>query len=369
VTKEEKVYVAYSLLTDNLPYYFVGMLLLYNVGYSYTSIGLMGGIAELVSIVSNVPSQILLSRVGVKRIMMLSIVLKLIGFALLFFVNPAVALFAAVLLGASEGLVEGNAQIYLCLLTSDELRYQTLYRKIAFWSRLLTAALTISSTALMTFNLFIPLIVSILFLLTGLILLSGLPDVSERLVSKVNQGIQKQSQLVMMPIFVLGLTMAVLIMVTNTYASLLLQKSGVSVAYIGFILFIFNLMMAFGSYLAQKINIALLPLVAVYGLMALAIGLIGKGVVVTLALFFVLRLVNGIWQAEFTPSFNQLITENRSLAWSYYTTVLSIVFMIADASFGHLADMFGIRWLYLIVGVLGLLTLVMTKAVTVKAHD
>lgn len=178
----------------------------------------------------------------------------------------------------------------------------------------------------------------------SLICLLKLPNKIVKSDSKEASALLSGIRLAPWQLMILGVSFTTLIMVNNSYASLLLTDKGISLDVLGIILFLFNLGMALGSYLKIKWKYTLvIPILVVLISMQTEAHLI-------ILLFLLIRILNANYNNQLMLKMNQTIKENRAVAWSLYNFAISISFMLADFLAGLIADRFGLLMVYRVFG-------------------
>lgn len=333
-----------NVFSASLPYYFISLLLLRQLGFSYTIIGTLSVVTELFGTVFDLPLSICAQKFGYQRLLILSHIFLLIGFGALMKGNLTFAFLAAAFLGLSESLSSGALVSFNFELLADEQKYAKFLKQSNTIKYVFIAFVTIISPFLLKQNVRYPLLISILFVVLSLGCLLKLPNKIAKAEKVECSNLLSGLRLVPWQLILLGVGFTSLIMINNSYASLLLTDKGISLDVLGMILFLFNLGMALGSYLKIKWELTLsLPILVV-------LVSFQKQAYIMIMLFLVIRMLNANYNNQFMLKMNQSIKGNRAVAWSLYNFAISISFMLTDFLSGIIADKFGLLMVYRLFG-------------------
>ncbi|XOW22246.1 MFS transporter [Lactococcus cremoris] len=262
----------FKLFLSLLPYFFISILIMNALGYSYSEIMSISAMTQIVAVIFNFPLGIYAEQRNRKKVLLLNNILSISAFILFLFENFYLAILAAVILGVSEALSSGVMQTFSYEQFLDDKTYREYLEKSNFIQYLAVAVMTIITPAILQFNRFLPIILSIVFIILSTIFLcfikSGKRE--EKKQEKVNLSLRilqkelKTSKSLSLFV-ILGITITTLIMSANSWSSILLKYHHFSLKYLGLILFIFNLCMAIGSRIKWgKISLVLfLPLLSI----------------------------------------------------------------------------------------------------------
>lgn len=346
----------FKLFLSLLPYFFISTLIMNALGYSYSEIMSISAMTQIVAVIFNFPLGIYAEQRNRKKVLLLNNILSISAFILFLFENFYLAILAAVILGVSEALSSGVMQTFSYEQFLDDKTYREYLEKSNFIQYLAVAVMTIITPAILQFNRFLPIILSIVFIILSTIFLcfikSGKRE--EKKQEKVNLSLRilqkelKTSKSLSLFV-ILGITITTLIMSANSWSSILLKYHHFSLKYLGLILFIFNLCMAIGSRIKWgKISLVLfLPLLSILLFFT-------KSLFMTIILFSAFRLINGSYNNFFIGEFNKRIKNNRVIFWSIYDTFLSFWFILADLSSGFISQNLTVEFIYLIFGSISL---------------
>ncbi|MCT0477709.1 MFS transporter [Lactococcus cremoris] len=346
----------FKLFLSLLPYFFISILIMNALGYSYSEIMSISAMTQIVAVIFNFPLGIYAEQRNRKKVLLLNNILSISAFILFLFENFYLAILDAVILGVSEALSSGVMQTFSYEQFLDDKTYREYLEKSNFIQYLAVAVMTIITPAILQFNRFLPIILSIVFIILSTIFLcfikSGKRE--EKKQEKVNLSLRilqkelKTSKSLSLFV-ILGITITTLIMSANSWSSILLKYHHFSLKYLGLILFIFNLCMAIGSRIKWgKISLVLfLPLLSILLFFT-------KSLFMTIILFSAFRLINGSYNNFFIGEFNKRIKNNRVIFWSIYDTFLSFWFILADLSSGFISQNLTVEFIYLIFGSISL---------------
>ncbi|MCT0501151.1 MFS transporter [Lactococcus cremoris] len=346
----------FKLFLSLLPYFFISILIMNALGYSYSEIMSISAMTQIVAVIFNFPLGIYAEQRNRKKVLLLNNILSISAFILFLFENFYLAILAAVILGVSEALSSGVMQTFSYEQFLDDKTYREYLEKSNFIQYLAVAVMTIITPAILQFNRFLPIILSIVFIILSTIFLcfikSGKRE--EKKQEKVNLSLRilqkelKTSKSLSLFV-ILGITITTLIMSANSWSSILLKYHHFLLKYLGLILFIFNLCMAIGSRIKWgKISLVLfLPLLSILLFFT-------KSLFMTIILFSAFRLINGSYNNFFIGEFNKRIKNNRVIFWSIYDTFLSFWFILADLSSGFISQNLTVEFIYLIFGSISL---------------
>ena len=341
-----------NMFLSGLPYYFVGILLLKHLGFSFTEIATLSVITELCGSVFDIPLSYISSKIGYKKILVISNLLLILALWGLLFGKSNIIYISAIFFGLSESLSSGVLNSYNFEIIDDEVVYKSFLKNLNTLKYIFIAIVTIISPPLLHMNYIYPVVISIIFVIFSLLYLIGLPEIKKE--QNNNQKFFSLDNIQNIPwlLIILGVAFSTLIMISNSYAGIFLNEQGFSLDTLGIVLFIFNISMALGSYLKIKFEVSLmLPILAI--LMFFQTNLI-----IQIIILLLMRVLNSNYNNHFYYKFNMSIEKNRAVSWSVYNLFISISFMLADFLAGIFADNFSIRSNYLIFGIVALCCLV-----------
>ncbi|MDO4668149.1 MAG: MFS transporter [Streptococcus sp.] len=341
-----------NIFLSGLPYYFIGMLLLKHLGFSFTEIASLSVITELCGSVFDIPLSFISSNFGYKKILAISNLLLIFALSCLLFGKSYIIYISAIFFGLSESLSSGVLNAYNFEIIDDEVMYKTFLKYLNTVKYVFIAIITIISPYLLNRNYIYPIIISIVFVVFSLLNLIELPEIKNALNN--DQKIFSFDNVKNIPwrLILLGVAFSTLIMISNSYAGIFLNEQGLSLDMLGMVLFMFNISMALGSYLKIKFEITLmLPILAIFMFFQ-------TNLFIQIIIFLLMRILISSYNNHFYSKFNMSIEKNRAVSWSVYNLFISISFMLTDFLAGIFADNFNIRSNYLIFGIVTLSYLV-----------
>lgn len=349
----------FKLFLSLLPYFFISILIMNALGYRYSEIMIISAMTQIIGVILNLPLGIYAEQKNRKKVLLLNNILSIIAFTLFLFEKFYLAILAAVILGISEALSSGVMQTFSYEQFPDDVTYRKYLEGSSSIQYLAISVMTIITPAILHFNRFLPIIISVAFIVFSTIFLCfiKLEKREEKQEEKITinirtlrKGLKVSSKLNLF--ILLGITVTTLIMSVNSWSSILLKYHYFPLKYLGLVLFTFNVCMAIGSRIKwKKLSIVmLLPLISILLFFT-------KSVFTTIVLFSIFRLINGGYNNFFIGEFNKLIKNNRVVFWSIYDTFLSLFFIFADLSSGLIAQNLNVEFIYLIFGLISLLIL------------
>lgn len=329
------------------------------LGYRYSEIMIISAMTQIIGVILNLPLGIYAEQKNRKKVLLFNNILSIIAFTLFLFEKFYLAILAAVILGISEALSSGVMQTFSYEQFPDDVIYRKYLESSSSIQYLAISVMTIITPAILHFNRFLPIIMSVAFIIFSTIFLCfiKLEKREEKQEEKITinirtlrKGLKVSSKLNLF--ILLGITVTTLIMSVNSWSSILLKYHYFPLKYLGLVLFTFNVCMAIGSRIKwKKLSIVmLLPLISILLFFT-------KSVFITIVLFSIFRLINGAYNNFFIGEFNKLIKNNRVVFWSIYDTFLSLFFIFADLSSGLIAQNLTVEFIYLIFGLISLLIL------------
>ena len=349
VIKHNKALLVMTVFFASLPYYFIELLLIRSLGFSYSVIGLLSVVTQIFGMVFDIPLSFLAHKVGYKKIMIASHLLLCLGLFSLVQGSIVAAFCSAVFMGLSESLSSGVLSSYTFELFESEPDYENFLKNANTLKYIFIALVTIISPLLLKWSVAYPLYLSLLIVAISLAALLMLPEVmgSEE-VTEEHSLFHNLSQ-VPWQMIVFGVVFSSLLMVNNQYASLILLDYHFPLDYLGVLLFLFNLMMALGSHLKLRWQAVLfLPLCV------LAVSFVQTNFALV-PLFLVIRMLNANYVNQFAIKMNGAISGDRAVAWSIYNFAISLSFIVVDLVAGFMADVLGLSGLYRFFGALACL--------------
>ena len=313
------------------------------LGYRYSEIIIISAMTQIIGVILNLPLGIYAEQKNRKKVLLLNNILSIIAFTLFLFEKFYLAILAAVILGISEALSSGVMQTFSYEQFPDDVTYRKYLEGSSSIQYLAISVMTIITPAILHFNRFLPIIISVAFIVFSTIFLCfiKLEKREEKQEEKITinirtlrKGLKVSSKLNLF--ILLGITVTTLIMSVNSWSSILLKYHYFPLKYLGLVLFTFNVCMAIGSRIKwKKLSIVmLLPLISILLFFT-------KSVFTTIVLFSIFRLIKN----------------NRVVFWSIYDTFLSLFFIFADLSSGLIAQNLTVEFIYLIFGLISLLIL------------
>ncbi|MBM7642581.1 MFS transporter [Streptococcus loxodontisalivarius] len=352
-----------NIFLSALPYYFIEILLLNHLGFSFTEIATLSVITELFGSVFDIPLSFVAGKMGYKKILVISNVLLILALSCLLFGKSNLVYISAVFFGLSESLSSGVLNAYNFEIIDDEVVYKSFLKYLNTIKYIFIAVITILSPFLLNRNDDYPLIISIVFVVVSLLNLSFLPEIKKSSSKESDFFTIKTISNIPWHLIVLGTAFSTLIMISNSYASIFLNKQGLSLDLLGIVLFLFNISMAVGSYLKIRFEISLLlPLLAIFIFFQ-------NSLLLQIIIFIAMRILNANYNNHFYAKFNVAIENNRAVSWSVYNLCISISFMISDFLAGIFADSFSIRSNFLIFGIVAFLCLIVYLSTTKKQNN
>ncbi|NQN95737.1 MFS transporter [Streptococcus suis] len=337
-----------NIFLSGLPYYFIGVLLLKHLGFSFTEIATLSVITELCGSVFDIPLSFLSSKFGYKKILILSNLLLTLALSCLLLGQSKIIYISAIFFGLSESLSSGVLNAYNFELIGNELVYQSFLKYLNTVKYIFIAIITIISPYLLNRNYIYPIIISIVFVIFSLLNVIQLPEIKNELPNDSRFFSFDDVKTIPWYLLLLGVAFSTLIMISNSYAGIFLNEQRLSLDMLGIVLFMFNIAMALGSYLKMKFEISLLlPVLAIFMFFQ-------TNVFIEIVLFLLMRVLNSSYNNHFYSMFNSSIEKNRAVSWSVYNLFISISFMVSDFLAGIFADNFGIRSNYLLFGIITL---------------
>ena len=118
----KKIFSLYgmNMFLSGLPYYFVGILLLKHLGFSFTEIATLSVITELFGSVFDIPLSYISSKIGYKKILSISNLLLILALGCLLFGKSNIIYISAIFFGLSESLSSGVLNSYNFEVIDDE---------------------------------------------------------------------------------------------------------------------------------------------------------------------------------------------------------------------------------------------------------
>lgn len=341
-----------NIFLSSLPYYFVGILLLKQVGFTFTEIATLSVITELFGSVFDIPLSYVSNKIGYKNVLIISMIFLIIALSCLLFGNSKMVYLAAVFFGLSESLSSGVLNSYNFEVIDSDSEYKKFLGNLNTMKYIFVAMITIVSPYLLRIHYTYPIVISITLVFCSLLSLMRLPEIRKECSSEHNVFSYRYIKSISWHLVLLGVAFSTLIMISNSYAAVLLNEHGVPLDIIGVILFLFNLAMALGSYLNIRFEISLLlPFLAIFMFFQV-------NAIVQVVIFLMMRVLNSSYNNHFYSKFNTTVENNRVISWSIYNLFISISFMLSDFLAGIFADYFGIKSNYLIFGTASVLFLV-----------
>lgn len=343
-----------NIFLSSLPYYFISILLLRQVGFSYTIIGVLSVVTQIFGSVFDIPLSVFSKKIGYRKILLFSQFLLLLGLGCLLPATIPSAFASAVFFGLSESLSSGVLASYHFEMFEEQKDYEFFLKRSNTLTYLFIALITIISPYLLAKNYRLPLWLSIGFVVISLTCLLQLPEiVASEEGKKQKLALKEEARHVPWQLLLLGVVFTTLIMTCNSYASVYLKEAGIPLEKLGWVLFLFNLAMAIGSHIDIRFEITLLmPLIS----LALALS---HPPYFALGLFLLMRLFNANYNNHFYAKFNQAIRNHRAVSWSIYNFSLSLSFIVADALSGFIADHYGLAEVYFVFGAFALVALLL----------
>ena len=213
----------FKLFLSLLPYFFISILIMNALGYSYSEIMSISAMTQIVAVIFNFPLGIYAEQRNRKKVLLLNNILSISAFILFLFENFYLAILAAVILGVSEALSSGVMQTFSYEQFLDDKTYREYLEKSNFIQYLAVAVMTIITPAILQINRFLPIILSIVFIILSTIFLcfikSGKRE--EKKQEKVNLSLRilqkelKTSKSLSLFV-ILGITITTLIMSANS---------------------------------------------------------------------------------------------------------------------------------------------------------
>ena len=154
-----------NMFLSGLPYYFVGILLLKHLGFSFTEIATLSVITELCGSVFDIPLSYISSKIGYKKILAIS--------------KSNIIYISAIFFGLSESLSSGVLISYNFEIIDDEVVYKSFLKNLNTLKYIFIAIITIISPPLLHRNYIYPIIISIVFVIFSLLYLIGLPEIKK----------------------------------------------------------------------------------------------------------------------------------------------------------------------------------------------
>lgn len=114
-----------NIFLSGLPYYFVTMLLLKHLGFSFTEIASLSVITELCDSVFDIPLSVISSKFGYKKILVISNFLLILALSCLLFGKSNIIYISAISFGLSESLSSGVLNAYNFEIIDDEVVYKS----------------------------------------------------------------------------------------------------------------------------------------------------------------------------------------------------------------------------------------------------
>lgn len=200
------------------------------LGYRYSEIMIISAMTQIIGVILNLPLGIYAEQKNRKKVLLLNNILSIIAFTLFLFEKFYLAILAAVILGISEALSSGVMQTFSYEQFPDDVTYRKYLEGSSSIQYLAISVMTIITPAILHFNRFLPIIISVAFIVFSTIFLCfiKLEKREEKQEEKITinirtlrKGLKVSSKLNLF--ILLGITVTTLIMSVNSWSSILLK--------------------------------------------------------------------------------------------------------------------------------------------------
>lgn len=161
----------FKLFLSLLPYFFISILIMNALGYRYSEIMIISAMTQIIGVILNLPLGIYAEQKNRKKVLLLNNILSIIAFTLFLFEKFYLAILAAVILGISEALSSGVMQTFSYEQFLDDVTYRKYLEGSSSIQYLAISVMTIITPAILHFNRFLPIIISVAFIVFSTIFL------------------------------------------------------------------------------------------------------------------------------------------------------------------------------------------------------
>lgn len=365
----KRIYAIYNILKKSLPIWFVFLIYLRGKGLSYTEALFLDSISAGVSMVFEVPSGIIADYKSRKWLIWYGELFVTINYILLLFGKSYyIFLVGAVFGGLGEACISGTGEALLYDSFKNEnleSEYTKYAGKISKLGLRFAAVSTLAASYLYSMNNEIPMLISLLFQIISLIIIVFFKDnqIKEKrqesnLVSELKKQWDNIKYVVMnkslIKLFFIYLIMLEIISNLNYSSQTFLPELGLNIKYLGVIFFIFNIIASFGAKSADKIKMNAKKIIVIYGILLISLSI--SNLYFAIVFLGCSRYMNGfIWPLLSGEINQQIPTGNRATILSYKSLLCQIFPLFIDPIVGILFDFKGIRFTYVLMGIILLL--------------
>lgn len=369
-------YEVYTYSKKALLLFYIITLFYLAVGLSYSQIAVLSMIGNVATLFFEVPTGIISDRWSRKKSLQFAEIMKLLSIILMLSEGDFLLLcLSSAIWGIADALQSGadQAMIYESFLEKEE--YHTFLAKVYSRGYAVSAVATAVSPLMFSFNPYLPVIISMFFVVLSFGAVSFFLEISEEeKESTVSEETGFKKQLIyvyhrgpLLKILLLMSFCTLLIMTVNSYTQPLLLNKGLSINILGVFMFLYNVIMSFGAKLATKVQIR-----GIQYLIACSLGVLAAMAgIMTLPLCLLMlsgyRLMNGMIWPVLTGKVNQMLdSETRATVLSFQSMITSILGLIVDPVVGVAIDRIGLGTFYFAFGI-GFTAVVVLLSVT-KRH-
>lgn len=357
-------YQIYTYSQKSLLLFYIITLYYLALGLSFTKIALISVIGTVSTLISEVPTGVIADKWSRKKSLQISVILKITSvFFMLLGKNFYFLCLASLIWGISDSCQSGAEQALLFESFDDQEKYDSFLSKTYSRSYIISAIATISATLLFSINIYLPIIISLSFLIVSFLAVTNFIEV--RQIESVSSSnfftfnkevllyIKNNKQL--LNVLLLMSLCTIIIMFINSYTQPLLIAKGIDIKILGIVMFIYNLLMSFGAKAYSKIKLSNIHYIiaAFLAISSILIGL--SNLYICLICFALYRFSNGMIWPSLTYKTNCFLkSEFRSTTMSYQNMFTSILCIFIDPAIGIALDELGIELFYSIFGCIAL---------------
>lgn len=372
------LYKYYIVFSGALLIWPIEILFMQEKGLSYTEIMLIESLASVMQLILEIPSGMVADKIGCKKTVLSGLLCEIFAYVVLIFANGfEVCVAYSIFLALGYSLISGaeTALIYeshLEIKRKDD--YMKTIRKSGFWKMIVLSFVTIASGILYTKNIYLPHIISIVFLGISVCIIAMYKEVNTKsneierqnvrcMIKSVIHVFSKNKELCWL------VTVAILFNLifadSNYFLQIYMKEVNLGVGFYGAVFFVCNMVSAFSfknseriiSFLGNRTKIvSVINLALIYAVSGVLYNFIGIGIL----------CFTRIWIATIKPLLNTSINEklpsaSRATLLSIYAALVSIFLAIFDPIMGLVMDVYGIRGAFIgIVGICMILIFILT---------
>lgn len=362
--KNHLYYQVYIYSQKSLLLFYVITLYYLALDCSYMTIAAISVTGTVSTLLTEIPTGIIADRWSRKKSLQIAELLKMISVIFMLAGKQTVMLYiSSFIWGVADSCESGASQALLYDSFDEKENYERYLSKIYSRGYIFSAVATILATALFSYNIYSPVLISLVLIVVSFMAIScfqenGSANKAEKIsVKSFNKKalvyIKGNSGLLNILLFMTLCT--VIIMSVNTYTQPLLLNKGVNLKTLGFFMFIYNLLMSWGAKIYKKINIKNIHFLAA-GILVGTTAIMGiSNKYGTLLILGVYRIANGIIWPAATAEYNaHTESEIRATVMSYQNMLTNVSCIILEPFIGFLLDYVGINLFYVILGFIGM---------------